>query len=274
MAVVAMTFLFSVLACQDNPAKRNKDPIDEDYKLIDRGSYSEAIDGLKALALTDKRPQVVVALGSAYAARAGIKVDQYWGFLVGFKAPLVKADNVEANGTIDSLQHILKQANGHIDPNDMKALGGVIRTLAVWDLYKDRVDAIPTVQGESLKDLHRAVDVMADVQTPGGRLYRAILNLIIFKSYVINSQDFWARFNHAVSDVVKGDTRALCEFDFSELQNWLNPVSYHLIETLDDLMIAFPETKSDFLDAQNVVRSVYATSKSAIQELHDQRMCP
>jgi len=272
--LVTMTILIALISCQNKESERNKDPLDENYKLIDRGSYSEAITNLTELAKKDSRPQVRVALGSAYAARGGIKVDQYWGFVVGFKAPLVKPENVQVNGTIESLQRIVKQADGNIAPKDMKALGGLIRTLAVWDLYKDRVEAIPVVQGEAIQDLNRAVNVLASVNTPGGRLYRGILNLILFKSYVTASQDFWEKFNEAIKEVLAGNLKALCKMDFEELLNWLNPVSYHLIETLNDLIVAYPESEKDFVEARNLVQAVYTATKEAIRELRDQRMCP
>lgn len=272
----AVTLLIALSSCQNKESEKGKDPLEESYKLIDRGSYSEAIDLLIGLEKNDKRSQVRVALGSAYAARAGIKVDQYWGFVVGFKAPLmkVKAESVPATGKLESLQRIVQQANGKIDTQQMQALSELSQTIRVWDQYKDRVDAIPVVQGEALKDVHRAINVLALVKTPGGRLYRAILNLILFKTYVTASQDFWTRFNGSMEEAINGSLTSLCKVEFPDLLGWLNPISYHLMETLTDLTVAFPESEKDFVEARNLIQEVYSTAKSAVGELNSKRMCP
>jgi hypothetical protein len=265
LALVAMTFVFAFSGCQNKETER-KEPLDESYKLIDRGSYSEAIQNLQDLSVTDKRPQVLVALGSAYAARGGIKVAQYWGFVVGFKAPLVKDENKQVKDTVKGLQH-------NLNDKDADALGGILRTLAVWDDYKERIDAIPVVSGEALKDLGRAVDVLEQVHTPGGRLYRAILNLILFKSYIAASQGVWDEFNAAIGDVLNGNTEVLCKYDFRVFMKWLSPISYHLMETMKDLTIAFPDKEADFVSARNLAQAVYSTTKDAIQDLRDQKVC-
>lgn len=242
IVLFTMTCLLAASACQNKLAESRKDPLDENYKLIDRGSYSEAIESLKELSLRDPRPQVQVALGSAYAARGGIKVDQYWGFVIGFQSPLVKEEK----------------------PKD----------LSVWDQYKGRLEAIPVVSDpKALKDLHHAVDTLAAVPTPGGRLYRAILNLILFKSYMVSSNGFWEKFGGVVPRLLDGDTAALCEFDLDQLLNWLNPIAYHMIETMKDLTIAFPENEEDFTGARNLIQAVFATTKDAVKELREQRTC-
>jgi len=215
--LVTMTCLLMILGCQNKNPDVHKDPLDENYRLIDRGDYSQAISRLSDLSQQDQRPQVRVALASAYAARAGIKVEQYWGFVIGFKAPLLKTDNIQVNATIDSLQKIAKKAKGQMDEHDMQALSGLIRALATWDRYQERIDAIPVVTGDSLTDLDRAVEVLANVQTPGGRLYRAILNLILFKSYVVASKDYWSSFDQVVKRVISGDIQNLCQYNFNVL---------------------------------------------------------
>ncbi|WP_413288507.1 hypothetical protein [Bdellovibrio sp. HCB337] len=272
-ALGALAILLMFSGCQKDRNEAPRDPLDENYKLIDKGDYGQAIQKLQELAVQDPRPQVKVALASAYAARGGIRVEQYWGFVVGFKAPLVPAESLKMTGTAESLQKIAKQAKGDIDPRDMKALGGLVNTLAVWDRYKDRVDSIPVVQGQALVDLKIAVDTLSMVQTPGGRLYRAILNLILFKSYVTASAQFWTDFNKAIEDVIAGRIEVLCRFDFEVLLKWLTPISYHLSETMTDLSIAYPEDSEELLDARAVVQAVYATTLDAVTELRKKRTC-
>ncbi|MBK9321883.1 MAG: hypothetical protein IPM97_02805 [Bdellovibrionaceae bacterium] len=271
LALIAGTFIFTC-GCQKNEANNRRDPIDDGYVLIDRGSYSEAIQNLTNLSQVDKRPQVLVALGSAYAARGGIKIEQYWGFIISFKAPVVKEESPTTGSITESLFKVSKQKGPKVEKK-IKALGGLAKTSSVWDQYKDRIQTIPSVKGEQLKDMQRAVDVLANVKTPGGRLYRALLNLIIFKSYVDESQDFWTDFNDVIGDVVNGEIAVLCDFDFDEILKWLGPISHHLTETLTDLTIAFPEKEVDLIIGKNLVQAIYGTTQDAIQELRDKRMC-
>lgn len=273
---VALGALLSLLlfsGCQKDRTEATRDPLDENYKLIDKGDYSQAIQKLQELSVKDLRPQVRVALASAYAARGGVRVEQYWGFVVGFKAPLVSADSLKMTSSVESLQRIAKQAKGDLDPRDMKALGGLVNALAVWDHYKERVDSIPVVQGQALLDLKVAVDTLSTVNTPGGRLYRAILNLILFKSYVTASANFWEDFNKIIEQLTEGKLEALCQFNFDQLQKWLTPISYHLSETLGDLAIAFPDERQELLEARNIIQSIYTTTTDGIAELRKKRTC-
>lgn len=272
-ALGALTILLILGGCQKDTAEPHRDPIDEKYQLIDRGDYDQAIQELQDLSATDTRPSVRVALASAYAARGGIRVEKYWGFVVGFEAPLLPPGAIPSNATAESLQKIVKQAKGDVDPRDMKALGGVVNALAVWDRYKDRVDAIPVVTGSALQDVKRAIDVLATVQTPGGRLYRAILNLIMFKSYITASQGLWDQFNKIIGDVLAGNIQVLCQFNFDQILDWLNPITYHLLETLNDLMIAFPDDHKDFENACDIIKGVYGAVQDAVNELRQKRTC-
>jgi hypothetical protein len=233
-ALVALISLLLLCACQKDRGDGAKDPLDEGYQLIDRGDYSTAIHKLRTLSLKDSRPAVRVALASAYAARGGIRVGDYWGFVIGFEAPLVPPGS----------------------------------------RYKDRVDAIPVVRGTALTDLKLGVETLATVQTPGGRLYRGILNLILFKSYITASGNFWVEFNKVIEELVSGNTTVLCQFDFDELLKWLEPISYHLIEAMNDLVIAFPEDHKELEGARDLIQAIYIATLDAVSELRQKRSCP
>ncbi|HEY8270103.1 MAG TPA: hypothetical protein VIG33_04395 [Pseudobdellovibrionaceae bacterium] len=253
----------------------SKDPLDEGYKLIDQGKYSEAIQELQSLSLRDFRPSVKVALASAYAARGDIRVEHYWGFVIGFATPLVSSESSLESSHIESLQKIIKETH-HRDANrqDLQALEDLMEAATVWDQYKNRLDAIPSVSGEALMDLKSAVDILGGVQTPGGRLYRAILNLILFKSYITASGGFWLDYNKVIEQVLRGENQVLCQFNFKELLKWLVPISFHLMETLEDLTFAFPENRKDLESARDLIQVIYNKTKDAVEELHKKRSCP
>jgi hypothetical protein len=259
-------------ACQ-NESARHQDPLDKAYQKIDRGEYSSAIDDLNALSQTDPRPEVLVTLASAYAGRAGIKVAQYWGFVIGFKAPLLNADDIAVGPTVQSLKKIEKQAGSKLSQAELQALGEFVRAMELWDLYKDRIEAIPTVSGEPEQDLLSAVDVLSRVQTPGGRLYRAILNLILLKSMVVASPEATNEFSTVIEKTLSGDTEAFCKFDFVQLGNWLTPVSQQLGETLSDLVIAFPEQSPSLNAAQAQLLDIDGKIVKARKQLKQKRGC-
>jgi hypothetical protein len=269
----ALVSLLLFCACQKDRAEAGRDPLDENYELIDRGDCSQAIQNLQELSLMDSRPAVRVALASAYAARGGIRIESYWGFIIGFAAPLIPPDSIPVNGGIVGLQKFAKQTKGNIGPLEVKALGGIMSAMTVWDRYKDRVDAIPVVSGQALIDLRLAIDALGMDKTPGGRLYRGILNLILFKSHITAAGSFWIDFNKVIEQLVKGNIQVLCRFNFDELLKWLNPVSYHLTETLNDLIIAFPEDRKDLEPSRVLIQSVFKMATDGVDELREKRTC-
>jgi len=269
--VLIATLVFG--GCQKDKAEPLCDPLDAKYKLIDRGEYNQAISELQELSVKDARPAVKVALASAYAARGGIRVEDYWGFVIGFDAPLVPPGTIPGNATIESIQKIAKQAKGDMDPRDVRALGNLVNAMAVWERYKDRVDAIPVVSGQALVDLTEAVKVLTAVETPGGHLYRAILNLILFKSYMVSSKDLWDQLNGIIEEIIKGNIEVLCQFNFEQILSWLAPITYHLVETLNDLIIAYPDDRKDLEDARNLIQGVYGLVQDAVNELRKKRTC-
>ncbi|MGZ3747429.1 MAG: hypothetical protein ACXWRE_08670, partial [Pseudobdellovibrionaceae bacterium] len=187
-----------------------------------------------------------------------------------FAAPFAPNESITENNirnsSFESLQRIAEQ--GKWSERDLQEAS------VVWDRFKERVDAIPAVKDAvALGDLKLAVDTLASVETPGGRLYRAILNLILFKSYLVTSGSFWSDFNKAIEQLLRGETQVLCHFNFDDLLQWLEPISYHLKETLGDLALAFPENRKDFESSQELIQGIYITTKNAVDDLRKKRTC-
>lgn len=267
--------IFLLASCQKEDREILKDPLEEHYKLIDKGDYSLAIEKLEELSLVDPRPQVRVALASAYAARAGVRVENYWGFVVGFKAPLMFVEDLKMGPTMESLQRITGQTNGNVNLRELKSLGGAVNTLAVWDRYQERVEAIPVVKEPgALQDLQRGVEVLSMVQTPGGRLYRGLLNLILFKSHLVASEALWAGLRKVAEQVAVGKLEALCQLKLEELMVWLPLISYHLGEALGDLSVAFPRERVSLEEARDLLQRISRTISEGAQELQRKRICP
>lgn len=266
--------LLLLVSCQKDRAAVFKDPLDEGYQLIDSGNYSQAIEHLQELSQRDFRPQVRVALASAYAARGGIRVGQYWGFVVGFKAPLVTLESLKVNSSVESVQKISQQLKGNLDPRDLKALGDIVNVLVLWERYKDRVEAIPIVSGSAQADVQSAVEILTSVSTPGGRLYRAILNLILFKSHLHSVEGGWKEFGKSLEQLLAGRLEVLCELSFEGMLQSLRPLSYHLMETLADLGMAFEKEKSALMEGRALVQGFQSLAVNGLIELNQKRACP
>lgn len=258
--------MFFLTACQNQGGFGSADDsLDEGYKYIDQGDYDQAISKLEILAQKDPRPAVKVALASAYAARGGIRVENYWGFAIGFENPLVTEPPISTSARLVGVRGL--------NAREVQALGGIIHTMAVWERYKERVDAIPVVEGKALWDLKAAVRVLRAVETPGGRLYRAILNLILFKSYLSASQGLWDEFNKIIADLVSGNIEVLCRFEFENILEWLEPITLHLSEAIEDLMWAYPQDRAELEDARELVQAVYQLTVDSVAELRKKRTC-
>lgn len=272
-ALSALITLILLGACQNNRVEKSRDPLGESYKLIDRGEHSQAIRELQGLLGRDGRPEVRVALASAYAAQAGVRVGDYWGFVIGFEAPELLPGTFPQNSSIERLKKFAKQLRGEKGQREIKALGGLLEGVSVWEQYQERVEAIPIVSGAALTDLRQAVEVLSPVQTPGGHLYRAILNLILFKSYLIQSGGFWLELDTVVERIMDDEIEVLCQFDVGRLIGTLDPLVYHLLEAMNDLMVAYPENRRHLESARNLIQATYGMTRDAAEDLRKKRLC-
>jgi hypothetical protein len=266
----AILGLQGLSACQNSSSSRAQDPLAKQYQHIDRGEYSEAINELTDLAARDPRPEVLVTLASAYAARAGVKVAQYWGFVVGFKTPLLKANDfgepTPAPGTAIASGSIAAFA-------DTPEAQGLANLVTLWGRYQVRIDAIPVVRGSAHDDLTSAVEVLSRVQTPGGRLYRAILDLILFKSAIVAEEKPLKEAGAMLTKVARGESAPLCSFNFTAFANQTRQISYHLGETLNDLSIAFPEQSATLTPAKAQVAEFDQALQKAKKQLRQSKGC-
>lgn len=219
----ALLVLFLGSCQKETPEDRSESRVDRALRLMDRGEHDEAILILEKEAAGERVHQL---LASAYAARAGVRVQDYWGFVVGYRS-LLKEEKpltlpgldlkILPEGTAREARELLERINS---------------SLAEFARVRQRAEQIPYVKREARPDLHRAVQVLTGLQSRGARLYRAILELILIRSAVDDMGVVIRAWEKKSFD--------FCSEPFAITVEWMVYSSSLLIEALEDLSVAYP----------------------------------
>lgn len=266
-----ISFLFLAMAlalsaCQPREQElTGGDPLEESYRLIDKGEYDQAIRSLEELAARDSRPTVIEALASAYAARAGVLVSSYWGAVVGFKAPLIQPRGTRLEGLSGQAVRVLSQVEGQKDLRGADEFSKLARFISVLSEWQERIDRLPTVPEARRDDLREALGVLEHHKSPGGRLYRALLGLILLKSEISDGFTGWERISASLAvgleaspRRVKGDL--LCVVDYDAFSIWVRGLVRILQSTALDVAVAYPSKKAEIgkaVDESEKIASQY-----------------
>lgn len=245
----------ALTACQPREQElTGGDPLEEAYRRIDKGEYDGAIRSLESLASRDSRPAVTEALASAYAARAGVLVSKYWGAVVGFRAPLIQANGPRTEGLSGQAVRVLSQVEGRRDLQGSDEFSKLARFISVLGEWQERVDRLPTVPETRRDDLREALNILDHHKSPGGRLYRAMLGLILLKSEISDGFSGWERISVSLSaSLVKSPESLrkdlLCVVDYGAFVSWAGGLVETLQSTALDVAVAYPSKKIEIQKA-------------------------
>lgn len=216
LKTLLVSFIFSLLSCQgkEEPVTREK-LLSRGFTLMDQGKYDEAIEYFGELAAHDPHHHVKMAWASAYAGRAGIKLEQLYSFIVAKKVePLeIALLGLPANKQTSELMLQLSHYINH------------------WN-------RVPVVSTEKSKDIYSAVKVLDGVEHSGARLYSAALRVVLIKTSVTVGLDNWQ-----VSAKKK-----ICSEDMQAYFQWALNIIDELISLSADLQGAFPERQQEYED--------------------------
>ena len=215
---------------------------------INKSNYTGAVATLReAKKIDPKNPKISIMLASSFAGIANILVADYWGFVVGYE-PLIDGlkkneGSLQSFGFFDfSILPSLDEASGiEFWKNIRKFLGQVDFTLAF-------LQKIPPVNSEQYYYLSLATKELEDVFTPGGRLYRAILNLILLRSSFDEMSKHLPLF---VASTKKGSK--FCGTEFSFFFNRILKCLDLLPEVMVDLTIAYPKNTNSIQETRNLL---------------------
>lgn len=236
MKRIALFFymLTMILACHK---VANKTPA-EDHTAkattyIDQGDYSSAIELLEDTLKHEDTYEVRLVLASAYAGRAGVKVENYWDYLIGFdafakdKGPESFPDLVPADVLPENLEDKSKE--------QLKILNENFKDL---QRLEKKADKVPVVAETDRPDLVRARELLQGTSTGSSKLYRSLLTVVLVKSEIQDGKALVTAWSDKKFDpcfpAVKG------------LSTWLSKVLYLVSEGLNDLGKAYPDDNANY----------------------------
>lgn len=214
------------------------------YKLIDAQRTDEAIQLLEAETVR-MRPgdrdygRNRVALASAYAHKAGIKVQRFSKLLqVGkIKLKLKQKISDKARNGSEAVDNFLVSLSGML-----KALAGISTVYS----------SIPTLNADEERYLVYAVRILDGIDAndlrQGDYVYRAVLRAIYLKHYISTRL-----FEETTGDLVSVRT---CRVDFNRFSTAVLAVSRVGIAIFDDLSFAQPKKAKEFQRSRQQLANV------------------
>lgn len=260
--------LATVLAvgCGRNHRDQGRDPVLDAYKLIDADRDDEAIlllEGeLSRMSFqpdhAGERNRLIVVLASAYAHKAGVKVQRFVKILNAGKLS-VKFD---LKAKVDGKMGRVEAFDGFLG-----VFGGYLRSLAnTTAIYT----AVPTVSEEQEKPLEHALGLLdgldAENLRPSEALYRVVIRVVYLKRYLAT---------RVFSDQTVGPEfeAATCSINFEKISLAVAESGRLMVKMLNDMAIAQPKKAKDFERQRIRVTQVVAdltrmtTSVSLVDEL-------
>lgn len=239
--------------------KRSQDKkIEHAYSLIDQGLYTEAIQLFWHILDEENRTQqesskdnsakensiVRLGLASAYSARAGILVTNYWEFLLpSFK--LLPPSRFEAT---ESFRKTLYDHRHAFPPELKKDSEQKLEQLSQLhyeiETLRWRAQNLPLLRGEKEKrDILSARGALKGLTAKGVGAYRSLLTLILIRYEVSVSEKL-------LHPLIETKLQPPCSRELMEWALHLQTPLQWLGELFDDLKVAFPKRQKDLLPVE------------------------
>ena len=257
--LIVTGLLLSILSCQGQKAS-DRDPLSASYQKIDQGDYDGAIAQLEELRTKDSRPAVKSALASAYAARAGLKVEKLWNFVKALNAPQITEEMVQkSTNFIQAQETITKNAIllGASSENDLHQMA---KSMAAFEEYRSKTESLPYIAADKRIDLARGAEVLRGAETKGAHLYRAVLNLVFLRSELQDGFQYWDEVTERLKKLNPLDQKnpmnkqILCSIEITKFQGWL-VTQFELVSEISlDIRIAFPSKAQEMIKFANSVQ--------------------
>lgn len=227
--IVPVLFLSSCIKASSPPPSETH--ISRATHYIDQGDYDTAIEILEKGLPYDNNSEMRLVLASAYAGRGGVKVENYWDYLIGFDA-FAKEKSADAHTDIIPM-NLIPEA---LDEKYKTALIQFNKDFAKLQQLEKKADKIPAIAAENRPDLLRARSLLLQVNTPSARLYRSILTVVVVKSELPEG--------NALLESWSKEKYDLCFPIANKVSVWFSNILYLIDEGLEDLSYAYPNDKS------------------------------
>jgi hypothetical protein len=226
--------LTTIAACHKVSNKTPaQDHVAKATTFIDQGDYGSAIELLEDTIKHDDTYEVRLVLASAYAGKAGIKVENYWDYLVGFdafakdKTPEVIPDWISADMIPEKL-----------DEKEKSQLRNLNESYKAIQRLEKKVEKVPPIQISDRPYLEKARGLLEQTPTASSKLYRSLLTIVMIKSEIQDGKQLVSAWSDAAFDP--------CLAVVPEISVWLSNVLDLVGEGLDDLGQAYPNDKDQY----------------------------
>lgn len=238
--ILALTLLtFSFVACQPKaePETREK-ALSRGFAMMDEGKNEEAIEYFSKLAQQDPHFHVKLAWASAYANRAGVRIEKIYSFAV--LATKTQDFKAQFQGlTFDrQTEELIKNVNTY---------------LARWN-------KIPNLNAEARADLQSALEVISKDPEPAVRVYSAILRLVLLKSVSAEGFENFRQLNN----------EKVCGEQLTGFFNWGLKLLDQLAVLSEDLEKSFPKDAEQYRSTKEKVRKFQSLAKKLPKPAEDQ----
>ncbi|MEK2690367.1 hypothetical protein [Bdellovibrio sp. GT3] len=216
MRWIPLLLLIAVLsACNSEKPETREDKLNQGFDYLDQHNYDQAISYFQKLLKQDPHPQVRMALASAYASRAGVRIENIYNFVVVKHQPQMR----------------MQLSNLNFSAQTNEVIHGLEDFIAQWE-------QVPSVSATGRRDLEKAVGVLAETDNAGARLYSAVLRVVALKANVADGILSW--------DLqTQNKNKKLCIQDVRPWWEWTEKVIGSLDILGADLAKAFPQKKTE-----------------------------
>ncbi len=159
---------FLLLSCQKQEPETREKMLSRGFDMMDQGHYDQAVDYFEKLAQKDTHYHVKLAWASAYAGRAGVKIENIYAYALAAKKPLPE---IQFQGL-------------RFDKQTQLMLTSIDGFLQQWQ-------KIPEITLAGREDLSAALEILSEKEVPGVSLYSAALRIVLLKSYAQEGLKNW-----------------------------------------------------------------------------------
>lgn len=238
-----LSFLLITSCHKTNKVSPAADRIDKATLMIDRGEYDSAIEILEgAINNHEATPKMRLVLASAYAGRAGVKVENYWDYLVGYDV-FVKEPSEDPFPDLIPSERIPENLKDD-DKKQITLLNGYYKD---FQRLENKTSKIPSIDRKYRNDIYHARKVIKNIDAPSVRLYRSMLTAVVVKSEIVEG-------NQVVKMWADSQFR-LCQNTMPNYSDWLIQVLDLVSDGLNDLGHAYPDENESYQSVRNEIKN-------------------
>lgn len=235
----SLLLIFSIVACQTKEEPETRETaLRKGFAMMDEGKNSEAINYFAELAERDSHFHVKIAWASAYAHRAGLRIEKIYSFTA--LSPKTQDFSLPVTGL-------------SFDQKTASLLQNIQSFLSRWE-------KIPTLNVSARSDLQKAVQILSQETEPGARLYSAILRVVLLKSVSQEATVNWQALQ----------SQTVCGKQLKGFHTWAVQVLEQLSVLAADLEIAFPKEAKNYREIKTKTRHLQAAAVKWSQPAEDE----